>query len=186
MAFCRNCGNELSGDSKFCNKCGTSTDVAAAPISSGSRNLGAEVSVHYYSSKMRNYKIRTTCFINIFWLIGLLVLSALPFLGFLKVLGWLFLIVDTIWQVICISFMDKHILRICEHGIRGAQANGPVVSEFSFTYDEINRIKVINTNSWTCIEQIQIFTNQGTVGCFICEPNSAAAEIEKLSGRTLR
>lgn len=184
MAFCRNCGSELAEDAKFCSKCGTGTEIPIAPSApmSGSTGLGKELSIHYYSTRMRNYKIFTTCFINIGLLLIALLLGFIPVPGILKALLWIFLIADTIWQVVDIACFSQNVLRICERGVYMRQTTGPFVTEREIPYTEITNVKAVSMKTLTSVEQVQLTTPQGVCGPWIREPHIAAAEIGDRTG----
>ena len=192
MAFCRNCGCELSADSKFCNKCGTSTEITAAssaPVPSGNRNLGAEVSVYYHSEKSRFSALFSAWFTGAGLLLLLILSGVLSIPVFIKVIGFIFLIYSIVVQFVRANHLEKEVLRVCEHGIRGMRSAAFFsMTDFSIPYDEITHIGSVCTGIlFAQYERIIISTRQGmTYIIDIREPNAAAAEIEKLSGRTLR
>ncbi len=191
MAFCRNCGCELSADSKFCSKCGTNTEMTAAtstPVSSGRRDIGAEVSI-YYSSEKSRFSSLCSAWVTAGGLVLLLILSSiLPIPGFIKVIVGIVLIYSVVSQFVNANHLGNEVLRVCEHGIRGVK-RGAFFSmvDFSVPYDEITHVGSVSTGLlFIQYERIVISTRQGAHMLDISYPSTAAAEIEKLSGRTLR
>ncbi|MBE6851741.1 MAG: zinc ribbon domain-containing protein [Ruminococcus sp.] len=192
MAFCRNCGCELPTDSKFCNKCGTNTEITVAssvPVPSSNRNLGAEISVYYYSEKSKFSASFSAWFTGGGLLLLLLLSGVLPIPRIIKIICIIFLIYSIIVQFVNANHIEKEVLRVCEHGIRGVRnAAFFTMADFSIPYDEVTHVGSASTGLlFMQYERIIITTRQGmTYMIDIREPNAAAAEIEKLSGRTLR
>lgn len=189
MAFCRNCGSEISENSKFCNNCGTSTESgspSAAPASPRKRDLGAQLDVHYANTDFKKHTIFLTCFVCIGLFVVLLVFSIVPvfssFPKFVIVLGWAFLVFHLIWQIIIIKSIDQNVLRICENGVRGVAATGILVNEFSIPYDDITRVNIIAANH---DESVYIHAYNNVYICHIREPRNAKSKMEKYAHRPL-
>lgn len=89
--FCQYCGNQMDDNSNFCQSCGKSQSISNS--SSSTSSAPTQSSQPTYTAPYSNYNQTSTNIsspLTVGQYIGMFILTAIPFVGFILLLVWAF------------------------------------------------------------------------------------------------